>query len=45
MSKCVTAGLAQCVEHCVHQARHRAGDPGLAHALGAERVWSGSATG
>src|SRR6266852_4520099 len=32
------AGLAQCVEHCVHQARHRAGDPGLAHAFGAERV-------
>src|SRR5467141_4692794 len=35
------AGLAQCVEHCVHQARHRAGDPGLAHAFGAERVGLG----
>src|SRR6266850_1732525 len=32
------ARFAQCVEHCVHQARHRAGDPGLAHAFGAERV-------
>src|SRR5216117_321298 len=35
------AGLAKCVEHCVHQAGHRAGDPGLAHAFGAERVGLG----
>src|SRR5882762_5759708 len=35
------SGLAQCIEYCVHQAGHRAGDPGLAHAFGAERVGLG----
>src|SRR5437016_4284280 len=35
------AGLAKCVEHGVHQAGHRAGDPGLAHAFGAARVGLG----
>src|SRR5947207_7260519 len=35
------AGLTKRVEHCVHQAGHRPGDPGLAHAFGAERVGLG----